>query len=85
MPFNVTCVRCNALITTITKDKVRDYTQIHETEICKKCVQKEEEMRSFYEKRKKQYMAKLDSILTEAIEDLDNKIKEIAHGISRAA
>ena len=85
MPFNVTCGRCNALIATITKDKVRDYTQTHETEICAKCVKKEDEMRSFYEKRKKQYIAKLDAILNDAIEDLDSKIKEMTHGISRAA
>lgn len=85
MPFNVVCSRCNALMATIERNKVRDYTQIHQEEICKNCITQEASLRKFFEKQKNVYITKLERTLEEAIQKLDQEVKELAVGNDRAA
>lgn len=77
MPFNITCVRCNGKIATIEKNKVRDWVQTHDIEVCKTCTDKEEMLLAFFNKRKDGYIKKLNVILEEAKTDLTEHIKEL--------
>jgi hypothetical protein len=79
MPFNIMCVRCGTKIATVEMNKVRDWTQTHDVEICKGCVEKEEKLREFFEKQKKGYIKRLDVLCQEAVTELDKKVKELAH------
>jgi len=77
MPFNITCVRCGGKIATVEKDKVRDWVQTHDIEVCKGCVDKEDALRAFFDKQKNGYIKKLNAVCEQAVTDLNEKIKEI--------
>ena len=77
MPFNITCIRCGGKIATVEKNKVRDWVQTHDVEVCNDCIKKEENLRSFFDKQKNGYSKKLNVICDEAIAQLNNEIKEL--------
>jgi hypothetical protein len=85
MPFNIVCVRCNKLMATVEKAKVRDWVQTHDVEICDTCVAAESSLRKFYEKEKDKYVKQHKAVLDAAVESLDRKVRELAHGNHRSA
>ena len=85
MPFNITCVRCGDKIATIEKNKIRDWVQTHDLEVCKLCQQKEEKLRSFFAKQKNLYVKRLDEVLESAVKDLNEQIRGLSDGVDRAA
>lgn len=77
MPFNIMCIRCGTKIATVEMNKVRDWTQTHDVEVCKTCVDKEEKLRVFFDKQKNGYIKKLNVICESAVAQLNNEIKEL--------
>lgn len=77
MPFNITCVRCGSKIATVEKNKVRDWVQTHDIEICKDCTDKEEKLRAFFDKQKNGYIKRLNAVMESAVEQLNNEIEKL--------
>lgn len=77
MPFKVFCERCGRRIADVAAKDLREWSQKND-EVCRPCKRAEDELKKFYELKRKRFEEKIATVYAQALEELVAETKRLA-------